>query len=211
VPVEVILEFLGEYKFHESNTELRRDTLVGYINSQNRLDELKTWNIAVISRIDAPYGEVNLGIGKKTNLIARSQLTEGSGDETANIGILTNQVDWVADLDVANPSSLSLAELKKARTESGRAVLLIYPISKNSPAKSSDKVDLSTPVDVIGIAIAFPKAEVDPTPQDYKVVRLSNQFVADLASEEEEEEEEFAAVADTDDQEGSLDDLEEPG
>ena len=211
VSVKAILAFLGEYVFHEGNTELRRDTLIGYINSQNGHDELKTWNIAVISRMDAPYGDVDLGIGRKTNLIARSQLREGSDDGTANIGILTNQVDWVADLDVPNASSLSLTDLKNKRTKSGRAVLLIYPISKESPAKSANKVDLSVPVHMIGVAIAFPRAKVDPTPQDYKVVRLSNQLVADLASEEEEEDAEFAAVADTDDQEGSLNDVGEPG
>jgi hypothetical protein len=211
VPSEAIVKFIQEYEFHEGISELRRETLIGYIESQNRYDELKVWNIAVISRMDAPFGDVDLGLGHRTNLIARSQLLEGSGDDTANIGILTNQVDWIADLDIANPSRLSLTDLRNARTESGRAVLLIYPIAKDSPAKSNDKIDLSAPVDVIGIAIAFPKAKFDPTPQGYKVVQLPNQFDADLSAEEAEEDEEFAAAAESDDQEGSLNEVEAPG
>jgi hypothetical protein len=207
VPVELIREFLQRYEFHEGNSELQRNALTGYIDSQNGYDELKTWNIAVISRMDSPYGTIDLGLGVKTNLIARSQLRDNSGDGTANIGVLTNQVDWVADLDIPKASSFSLAELKKTRTESERAVLLIYPIAKNSPAKSSDKIDLAAPLDIMGVAIAFPRAKVDPTPQDYKVVQLATQFAADLESEEAEEEEEFAAAAGSDDQEGSLDDV----
>lgn len=211
VPAEAIIGFIEDYQFHEGSSELRSDTLTGYIKAQNAYGELKNWNIAVISRMDAPYGDVDLGLGHKTNLIARSRLREGSEDGTVNIGVLTNQVDWVADLDIANPSALSLPDLRKARTESGRAVLLIYPIAKDSPAKSADKVDLSVPFDVIGIAIAFPRAKFDTTPQGYKVVRLPKQIEADLTSEETEEDEEFAAATDGDDQEGSLDDVEVTG
>ncbi len=225
VPVDTILEFLGEggYQFHENNAELQRGTLIGYIKSQNGLGELLEWNVAVVSRLDAPFGKVDLGTGRAVNLIGRSKLRDGSTDTTANIGILTNQVDWVADLDIRNPSSMSLTALKDARTQSERAALLLYPIARNSPAKTAkgesrnDKVGLDVDIDVVGVAVAFPKAKVDPTPQNYKAVRLPNQLVADLALEEEEEREaadqddEFVSAVEGDDGEASLDDPEAPG
>ena len=215
VPSDSVLKFLGKdaYQFHENNAELQRDTLVRYIEAQNTLDELTMWNVAIVSRLDAPFGKIDLGTGRTVNLIGRSKLRDESTDDTSNIGILTNQVDWVADLDIDNPSSLSLPQLKQARTDSERAVLLVYPIARNSPAKAAkgesrnEKVDLDTTVDVIGVAIAFPKAKVDPTPQKYMAVRLPNQLAADLELEDAEEDEEFIKAAEDDD-EGSLDDVE---
>lgn len=228
VPVDTVLRFLDQegYQFHESNAELQRDTVTGYIKSQNALGELTEWNVAVISRLDSPFGTVELGAGRPVNLIGRSKLRDASTEDTANIGILTNQVDWVADLDIDGAAAMSLTALKDARTDSERAVVLLYPIAHDSPAKiakgesGNDKVDLDVSVDVIGVAIAFPKAKVDPTPQKYKVVRLPNQLLADLGREEAEEAEddeaaeqddEFIKAVDGDDGEGSLDDVEEPG
>jgi hypothetical protein len=222
VPVDAVLRFLSKegYQFHENNAELQRDTLLGYIGSQNALGELAVWNVAIVSRLDAPFSDIDLGADRRVNLIGRSKLRDASPDDTANIGILTNQVDWVADLDVPNAARLSLTALKNARTQSERAVVLLYPIARNSPAKTAkgesrnDKVDLDVPVDVIGVAIAFPKAKLDPTPQKYKVVRLPNQLVPELELEEAEEaeaaeeDEEFLAAVEGEDGEGSLDDVE---
>jgi hypothetical protein len=227
VPVDAILKFLdkGGYQFHESNTELQRDTVTGYIKSQNEYGELTEWNIAIVSRLDDPFGTADIGAGRSVNLIGRSKLRDASTDDTANIGILTNQVDWVADLDIDDASTASLTALKKARTDSERAVLLIYPIARNSPARTAkgesgnDKVDLDVSVDVVGVAIAFPQAKVDPTPQNYKVVRLPNQLVADLGREEVEETEdeeaaeqddEFINAVEREDGEESLDNVEAP-
>lgn len=220
VPVEEITRFLRDdgYKFDEARSELQSSTLLGYIESQNGLGALDTWNIAVISRIAPVFGDLELGLPRKVNLIGRSKLKDASTDRSFNIGILTNQVDWIADLGLANEAGMSLTQMKAERTKSKRGVLLVYPIARNSPARTekgksqNDKVDLDAPLDVIGVAIAFPVADMDPTPQKYKVVRLPGLVQPDQSAEAEEEledEEEYLAALD-DDRDDSLDLVELP-
>ncbi len=134
VPVSLVREFLDKnsgYQFDERNSELSRDTVDGYIERRNAVDELTSWNIAVISRREKILGEIDLGLPRKVNLIGRSKLRAHASDETTvNIGVLTNQVDWVADLDVDGGSSFEvLTAVKAIRNASGRAVLLLYPLS----------------------------------------------------------------------------------
>ena len=52
-----------------------RDTVDGYIERRNAVDELTSWNIAVISRREKILGEIDLGLPRKVNLIGRSKRT----------------------------------------------------------------------------------------------------------------------------------------
>ncbi|MER3453269.1 MAG: hypothetical protein C4321_07955 [Chloroflexota bacterium] len=188
VPVEAILEFfLNGYRFHEANADLRSDVLSNYIRAQVQLGELLTWNVVVVSRASNELGTIDLGLPRPVNLIARAKLAV-SPPEYANINTLMSRVDRVADLDVERPAELSDAELLRLRTESGRAVLLLYPISKDSqpdPRRPNARRAALDAVDhVIGLAVAFPLARLDPTPQSYRVVLLPERASVEDGSEE---------------------------
>lgn len=220
VPASLLLEFFAKdhgYQFHEGSTELSTESLVNYINSQIEHDELTVWNIAVISRHEPLFkdakSDIDLSLKRKINLIGRAKLSDASDSTTVNIGVLTNQVDWVADLDVAGgAASKTLPELRQLRNDSGRAVLLLYPIARNSPAKattraSDEKVPLDLDEDIIGVSVAFPwGVATDDGDDGYEVVKLP-EVAPDLSAEEEEEEQDDQPGSDTDDGEQNFDDI----
>ncbi|BBZ20887.1 Z1 domain-containing protein [Mycolicibacterium gadium] len=220
VPASAVLEFFDKesgYQFHEGSTELNTESLLNYVAGQNKHGQLGVWNIAVISRheplLDNTDCSIELGLKRKINLIGRSKLSDASDSTTVNIGVLTNQVDWVADLDVVGgAASKSLSELRQMRNNSGRAVLLIYPIARNSPAKTTsrtddEKVQLDVDEDVIGVSVAFPWGITsDDVDDGYEVVKLP-EHSPDLSAEgDEEEDEDDEPGSETDDGEGNFDD-----
>lgn len=179
VPVEDILSFLDPsdgYRFYEGNAELQTDALRRYIEAQNRYGELRVWNIVVMSRRSDQLGTVDLAFADRVNLISRAKLTS-SPPEYANINTLMSKVDRVADLDVPRAAGLDDNELLAYRTESGRPLLLLYPIAKDSVPDTgrggNRRAPLAAVEDVLGVAFAFPVASFDPTPQTYKMVDLS--------------------------------------
>ena len=179
MPVEDILSFLDPvdgYRFHELNAELQTEPLRRYIEAQNRYNELDVWNVIFMSRRSDELGTVDLGFRTEVNLISRAKL-EGSPPEYANINTLMSKVDRVADLEIAGAAALSDNELLAHRTASGRPLLLLYPIAKDSQPDtkrgSGRRRSLDAVEHVLGVAFAFPVATFDPTPQIYKVVDLS--------------------------------------
>lgn len=209
-PVDLILDFFSGdegYQFHPENTELRKETLLAYIGAQNQRDELLLWNIAVVSRKENAFGDLEVGLPRRVNLIGRARSGDDPRLDTFDIGILTNQIDWVIDLDVATSGKPALPDMKQRRTDSGRAVLLLYPIARNSKAKSSEKQDLDVEEHVIGVSIAFPKAKSDSTPQNYRSVQTTAASgPADTQFEEAEEDEDDARLTGQNDGEGDLND-----
>lgn len=212
VPASLILQFISEtdgYQFHANNSELSRDTLEAYIKRCNDADQLNTWNIAVISRKQGVFGDIDLGFKENVNMIARSQLEGAAEEDSVNIGVLTNLVDWVADLDLPQGAPKDLPTLRRLRNESGRPVLLLYPIYRKSPAKQDgrpsqrEKADLDLDEDVIGVSIAFPRDTLpDDEKEDYTVVQLPAPSATLSEEEEAEEEEEEYFGNDMDDGEG---------
>lgn len=158
VPVEAVKEFLERYHFHEGNIELRSDLLLEYIRRQNRRGELTEWNVAVVTRRDGSLGALDLGPLGQVNLINRSRL-RSSPPGYANINTLMSKVDRVIDVEADGLGQLRDVDLARLRTESGRALLLLYPISKDSRPEgrqSSRRVPLDAVEHVIGVALAFP-------------------------------------------------------
>ena len=214
IPASVVLEFLSTsdgYQFHENNTELSRDTLVDYIDRCNAEGEFTEWNIAVISRKKDVFGDIDIGFSENINLIGRSQLADHPYSDSVSIGVLTNMVDWVADLELAGAVPKDLPTLRRLRNDSKRPVLLIYPIAKNSPAKEDgkprerEKVDLNLDTDVVGVSIAFPRDNMpDDTKDKYTIVRLPSVPVANSDEELEEDDEDDYPDIDADDGEGSF-------
>jgi hypothetical protein len=179
LPVEDVFAFLDPddgYRFHELNAELQTSPLRSYIEAQNRYDELETWNVVVMSRKSDELGTVDLGLREPVNLITRAKLTS-SPPEYANINTLMSKVDRVADLHVPGAANLDDNALLVHRTASGRGLILMYPISKDSQPDRNRGSDRRAPLGaeqhMLGVAFAFPVATFDPTPQNYKVVDLS--------------------------------------
>lgn len=190
VPVDDILEFLapaGGYNFHELNAELQAEPLRRYIQAQNGYDELQKWNVVIMSRQSDELGTVDLGFDQGVNLISRAKLTS-SPPEYANINTLMSKVDRVADIDLPGAANLYDNDLLGHRTATGRGLLLLYPIARNSHPDtkrgSHRRASLDAVDDVLGVAFAFPVAPFDPTPQSYKIVDLSGVDEADPDIEE---------------------------
>lgn len=168
VPVQYVLDYLGEYRFHSASDPVNGRLLSGYIKSQNRFGSLKEWNIVV------------RGV-KGTGKVARGRIQLGPLDvpllerarrpvpiEYANIGVLMSKGD--IGIDLIQPESAS------GRKDEGEIIntrelqmpsiglLIIYPISKDSQvaaqAKSSaqGRVPLGAAADVIGLGFVFPPA-----------------------------------------------------
>ena len=173
IAADVILDFISNFSFHD-DTELRSNLLRNYIEKQRKVGALETWNVAVITR-QGSDPSVDLGFTTKVPLLTRSKLTKSSNDQTANIGTLMSRPDRVADLmDSATAANAAPEELLQARNESGRALLLLYPIDKDSqPKQSARKVreNLQASDHLLGAAFSFPSA--DPRAESSNTVQVN--------------------------------------
>lgn len=188
VPVELVLEFLASYSYHESSG-LDYPRLRDYVLAQNKLGALQSWNIAVFSKSGSKNkrsseGEIDLGLGDDTQCLVRSKLVSLSSEDTAAIGTLMSRPDRVADLD-GSFDGTSDAEMQRARNEHGRALLSIYPIDRESmPARTnkggdSPRVPLHAADHLIGLGFSFPD-DHPKTPRDVmSAIVLADEFLED--------------------------------
>ena len=189
VPVAPVLEFLNTYRFHEESRDLRARPLAGYIEAQLDHSELETWNIGVIGQARPLLDRINLGLPERVNLINRSDTTQGG---YANIKTLMSRPDSVMDLDVDRAIEQATWSKQLPYRPSGKGLLLIYPISKDSiPQRSGgirQRYPLNAVAHVIGVAICFPVATRSETAQSYVAAPLeadySEEFSADIGEQE---------------------------
>lgn len=183
VSVESILEFMADYDFHPSS-EMSSGRLEQYIRSQLSAGALETWNLAIVTRKD---GEpVDLSFSRRLNMISRSRLDIDSDGSTANIGTLMSRRDRLADLGgmPVTPKSRD-ADIQDARNATGAALLLLYPIDRDSmpAAHAKDRRPLMAAGDLVGVAVVFPRAAAGTEVREMIQVDLS-QAVADDQDEE---------------------------
>ena len=198
-----ILSFIESYQW-DQNADLDPVLLRKYIERQNEAGLLTTWNLGVMTRETDTNGTIDLGLDLPVNLIQRSRLKQHSTPSTANIGTLMSKPDRVADLmDASAAAGLNEADLVEERTSSGRGLLLLYPIASNSQPRPSarNREPLDAADDLIGVALAFPRAPRETDPSSRIAVDLSR--IKSPAPEEEEgpPDEEYQ------DQDGDRDDL----
>ena len=99
----------------------------------------------------------------------------GADVNTANLGVIMSDVDRVIDLNI--PKS-ALKDKKPAELQSmrpaGVGLLLLYPISRDSPpiSETDKRESLDAIDDVLGVGIVFPKSS-HPTAMRYKTNDLS--------------------------------------
>jgi Z1 domain len=169
VPVELILQFLATYRFHERSLRLNPELLSGYIKEQNELGSLLRWNVAVISDADGANGTLPID-ELDLKLIRRARLN--LPDPYANIKALVSRIDRAADVPLSREE---IRKLAPGDTDADYAILRqdyldrvgllgIYPISKVSTPRNASpepghkaRVALDAVEDVIGVCLYFPE------------------------------------------------------
>jgi hypothetical protein len=169
VPVKLIEEFLSTYQFHERTIRLNPELLVGYIQEQNKLNSLLTWNVAVVGDSREIMGKTTIG-DLDLRLITRAKLERA--EPYANIKALVSRIDRAADVPLARAEILRHVSgdadenYRDLRDDylPGVGLLCVYPISKDSKPRPSansggrqQRVPLEAVEHVIGVGLFFPE------------------------------------------------------
>ena len=181
VPVDAVMAFIRNYRFHENAEVLRPDLLAGYIALQNQHGSLLRWNVAVIG--DSSSGSATTRIaGHELKLITRSRVAMPN-ISYANIKALVSRIDRAADLELERDEIIRMAG---ADTDESYAklrhdyfdrvgLLCVYPIAKDSQPRATrtntspghkPRLPLEAVDDVIGVGLFFPPDKSD-TPFRY--------------------------------------------
>ncbi|MGB5931301.1 MAG: hypothetical protein WBH03_24185, partial [Cyclobacteriaceae bacterium] len=194
VGVNVVLAFLSAYSFHDKS-ELRSNLLVDYVREQNRHGALGEWNVAFVGRKN-PSRVAQVGLSPEPALITRSQLGRRKGDQVvpdrsnvANIGTLMSRPDRVIDLlPPAKVRAMKDKDMQDLRDESGRGLLLVYPIDKDSVPRPGlrNRLGLDAVDDLFGVALSFPTADPQTEPTDTIQVDLSKLTEAEIEEENDD-------------------------
>jgi hypothetical protein len=188
VPSAAIIDFLGEYQFHENSRDLDGELITRYVERRRSENELTHFKIAVMGRAagSGELGEVDLGLDDAVGCINRARLRAVGGVTYADIKTLMSKSDRVIDLGIV-PSELegmAMGEITRLRNlpahggrGDGTGLLILYPVSKDSvPVRGS--VRTREPLDalehVIGVGLVFPESRSRTATVDY--------LTADVAS-----------------------------
>ncbi|QNS05998.1 Z1 domain-containing protein [Streptomyces xanthii] len=198
VPYDVVLNFLGEYQFHEGSGEksakLARENnaklITEYIQKRVRgAGALRRWNVAVIGRPPkGPDSDLEFAPGVTVGRVTRAKLATGS-QGFADIKTLMSRKDAGIDLE-GEISSMTEHQLRDARRVQlpTTGLLTLYPIDRYSepvPAKKQ-RQPLDAEEHVIGVGLVFPEPDgpdsaVEP---EYVSADLSGVQLEDFEEEE---------------------------
>lgn len=172
VSVEDVLAFLREFQIDPDNNCIPLAHVIAYIESLRDAGKLTNWAVAVRGRerYDENLGKADWGTGHEIRRIQRTRLKR-----TDSVGVVTNPDDEMIGLDaalrteaeskVASGKANTLNNAARSVRHATDALLLLYPISKNSGYKLAkgknrgplfDDVSDSNARDLIGMAISFP-------------------------------------------------------
>ncbi|MFF4650552.1 Z1 domain-containing protein [Streptomyces sp. NPDC001380] len=192
VPYDMILDFLGEYRFHEKSMECDAALLSEYVERRVKAHgggALKRWNVAVVGNPlgGSPDARYEFAPGVAVDRVLRAKLP-GSPD-AANIKTLMSRRDAGVDLDLSSIGEISEAALKEARRvqcpETG--LLALYPIDRQSPTRRALREPLDAVDQVIGVGLVFPL----PRGRDSEVEWYSADLSGVVLDEEEPDSEEL--------------------
>ena len=194
IPAERVIGFLREYQIDPSNVEMPSSLLIGYIQDQIRNNQqLKTWNVAIVTVEQAVQGTINLGLEQEVPLINRSRFDRRRLPDLADIKALMSELDVVADVDIESSvlRSMSRKDLRSKRDayHAGRGLLLLYPIAKTSKPKkgtiSTERRPLEAVEHVMGVAFVFPRVSSgQTTPQSYMTADMSSMAREEISAED---------------------------
>lgn len=201
VPVEVVVDFLRAYQFHERSPEAERELLIRYIAKRTAAGGLAHWDVAVmgVDPLRAP-GTVTVAGAHTVGCVRRARISHNGGAHVADIKTLSGSRDEGVDLQV--PSGVtSRAELGRLRLQQRpeTGLVMVYPIDPVSET-SRGRPPLDAPVDVVwGVALVFPNPTAGDVTVDYAYVSadLARAFPA-AVDDAEEDETELAEHLDSD-------------
>ena len=191
---ERVADLLEEITVHQGSRKARGDYLARYIRSQNAMEGLVNWTVALISnRTGEPAMAAELG-GWTVHPVQRSpHLTESPDTDSVHrirrlvnpademIDLTADQRKWALDQTVRQhldhqetsrhrimPARPSGPNIRRAR-DPGTGLLLIYPLQEQD----------SGGLPIVGFAVSFPAADRD-TPIQYVVNSIYWQEELDL-------------------------------
>ncbi len=172
VAQQVVLDFLGSYRFHADQPGLRKDHLLGWLRQAEPFD----WNVTFVGTGARPAGAgaadgsrtVDLGLAHHVTMVTRAPLKR-PGPGVANIKALMSTSDWIVDLDGDLSSGAGLRTVSDfedfRRTHAGgRASLIVYLVDPHSApsretARKSRRV-MEAEVPIVALGLIFPDRAV---------------------------------------------------
>lgn len=196
----LIRNFLEDYQFSARSKIVNRDLMIKYVEEVREataLDELNTWNVFLYGVSEArSAGSFTFGADRTINKISRSRIKLKSADSShANIHHLVTTSDIAIDLPTEFAPKIkelskrgntlsSWADLRKQARLQNRALIGLYVVAADSTASSPDRLDLAAAADLLGVAIFFPKSELN-SGQGIHVSAPPTQFL--LESEQDQD------------------------
>lgn len=193
VPHDLVLDFLSEYRFHESSPESDAELIKDYIKKRVRTaGALARWNIAIIgvsARTQDDEFEFAPGIrvGRVTRARLAPEVGEAARADFADIKTLMSRRDAAVDLtgDVSElPEKQIMAARRRQLPDTG--LLVLYAIDKKSEPRPGKRARRSLDAEehVIGVGLVFPEPEGRDS-EAYISADLSGINVADIEEEED--------------------------
>jgi hypothetical protein len=199
VSSSVVIDFLGEYLFHENSRDLDSDLISKYIHGRRADGELTHFRVAIMGRAksDGYLGSADLGTGAPIGCINRAKL-RSVGATYADIKTLMSRSDRAIDMPIRPEelNAMSLGELAALRNlpnrrgqGDGSGLLLVYPVSKDSiPLKSATtREPLEAKAHLMGIGLVFPESESQTAGVDYVTADVASMKVDVDAPDESDE------------------------
>ena len=188
VSADLILQFLSSYSVDAAARNIAMNLVCAYIQKLQLKSELTDWTVAVRGREgrDQRLGTVDWGLPDgPISQISRSRIRD-----TDSVGIITSPGDEMMglapDLQLQARQSVAAAEaegITKAESVAARQVrppesglLLLYPISRYSGSEGTrgatrrplyDNPAGKFARDIVGLAISFPRSEMDQHVEAY--------------------------------------------
>jgi hypothetical protein len=180
VDSQLILDFLGAYRFHENSRDLDSGLVARYIEGRRKDGELRHFKVAVMGRSShSDYlGEADLGFDAPVGCINRARMQVVGGTTYADIKALMSQSDRVVDLEIPKDALQALsigqsARLRNLPTNGGHGddtgLLLLYPVSRDSkPLRGfQTREPLDAVEHVLGVGMVFPETRSRTAEVDY--------------------------------------------
>lgn len=192
VPTADVAGFLSRYVVHPAQLTLQREHVTKWLQGVARD---ASWNVAFMSRSDARYGTVDVGLTEPVNSISRAPLATSEVGE-ANIKALMGSVDAVLDLgrEVMQQVSNREATFRDLRAlhADGSGLLLIYPISENSEptgasARAQSRRHMESTLPLMGIGVVFPELLGANATEDATFVAVRPELAKDTIDDFDED------------------------
>ncbi|OYO06747.1 Z1 domain-containing protein [Propionibacteriaceae bacterium ES.041] len=200
VSCQRVRELIQTYQFHENQSELMPDLIDRWL-AQSAPESL--WNIVIASQEkqtvtdvdgrEVELGAMDLGLAAPVRNVSRAPMREPN--DTAYIKALIGLRDRIADLEPPDEGTKGWKHaeymLYRDKHANNRGLLIIFPISKDSPpvrrvgTSSSSRRPMDASDHLVGLGIVYPPGkDVGLTSDEWVSVR---RYDASAAETEEEE------------------------